>query len=78
MIFPELERSPFAMVRCLHDGGMVFFPFHWTIFVFSSHNESLSQWWAGFLHGGMIFPELERSPIAMVRCLHDGGMVFYL
>ena len=45
---------------------------------FSLFNESLSQWWAGSLNGGMIFPELETSPFAMVRCLHDGGMVFYL
>ena len=78
MIFPELERSPFAMVRCLYDGGMVFFLLHWSIFVFSSQNDFLSQWWAGCLNGGMIFPELETSPFAMVRCLHDGGMVFYL
>ena len=78
MIFPELEMSPFAMVRCLHDGGMVFYLLHWSIFVFSSQNESLSQWWAGSLNGGMIFPELEMSPFSMVGCLHDGGMVFYL
>ena len=77
MIFPELESSPFALVRCLHDGGMVFYPLHWWIFVFSSQNESLGQWWAGSLNGGMIFPELERSPFAMVRCLYDGGMVFF-
>ena len=78
MIFPELERSAFAMVRCLHDGGMVFHLLHWSIFVFSSQNDFLSQWWAGSLNGGMIFPELEMSPFAMVGCLHDGGMVFYL
>ena len=78
MIFPDMEMSLFAMVRCLHDGGMVFFPLHRSIFVFSSQNEFLSQWWAGSLNGGMIFPELEMSHFAMVGCLHDGGMVFYL
>ena len=45
---------------------------------FSLSFEILSQWWAGSLNGGMIFPELEMSPSAMVGSLHDGGMVFYL